>query len=307
MIRLAAALLLILLVVVFGDLPGRGLFVGELQNSAHVPAFGTVAALLLLSFRHLPLSCRWSALIRYLVAVFLATAIGAAIEVIQGALHRDMSLEDVFHDLLGALIGAAVMHAFKWEPASNLLRRISLALACIALLTAAFPVAWSAAAYVHRDREFPVVLQFGSRLDRYFLYDCAAKTEFSTIDSSADEAALLVDLDDSCRKQIGLAEPYSDWRGHTSLSVEIANATDRILPLTIRIEDVHHNQEYSDRFNRSFELGSHERKVLTIPLADIQSAPATRKMDMEQIYWINIFTSSPDPAPRVALYRMWLQ
>jgi hypothetical protein len=306
-IRLAVVLFLVVLVVVFGDLPGRWLFVGELQNSAHVPAFGTVAALLLLSFRRLSIASRWSSLTRYVIAVSVATAIGAVIELVQGALHRDMSLEDVFHDVLGALIGVGLMQTFKWEPASNRLRKSSALLACAALLTATFPVAWSAASYIRRDREFPILLQFTSPLDRYFLYDCAAKREFSKIEPFANEPALVVKLDGSCRKQIGLAEPRSDWRGYKTLRVEMENRTESRVDLTIRVEDVHHNQEYNDRFNRSFEFHSGERKVLNIPLADIESSPATRKMDMREIYWINIFAGSSESPPRVALYRIWLE
>ncbi|HEU4654379.1 MAG TPA: hypothetical protein VFS47_10350 [Steroidobacteraceae bacterium] len=304
---LGAALISLVLTVVFGDLPGRGLFVGALQNSAHVPASGAIAALLLVLCRHWPLSRKWTALTRYVAVVLVTTTIGAAIEVIQGALHRDMSLEDVFHDFLGALIGAAVMHTCGWEPSSNRLRKTSLVLACVAVLIAAFPVAWSAAAYIHRDREFPFVLQFGSRLDRYFLYDCAAHSKFAKIEQMKSGSALVVELDPTCRKQIGVAEPYADWRGYSRLKLEITNTANEPIPLTIRIEDIHHNQEYTDRFNQSFDLAGNEYKILTIPLDAVRNAPAGRQMDMQHIYWINLFTSLEHPTARVALHRMWLE
>jgi len=300
--RLAAALLLIVLVVIFGDLPGRWLFVGELQNTAHVPAFGSIAAALLVICRHWPVSRKWSSLTRWVAVVTTATVIGAAIEVIQGALHRDMDLEDVFHDFLGALIGVAIMHAFKWEPSSRSLRKTSVSIGFAALLISVFPVAWSAAAYIHRNREFPVLLQFNSRLDRYFLFDCAARKDLAR----AEDARLIVTLQPNCHRQIGLGEPYSDWTGYQHLKVDIANTTAADLRFTIRIEDTHHNQEYWDRFNQTFALAANERKTLIVPLDAIEHAPRTRTMDMKQIYWLEIFASEASAGGSVALSRIWL-
>jgi hypothetical protein len=234
--------------------------------------------------------------------IAMTTAIGAAIEGIQGALHRDMDLEDVFHDLLGALIGTGIMHAFKWEPSPSALRKTSVSIGFVALLISAFPVAWSAAAYIHRNREFPVLLQFNSRLDRYFLFDCAARKDLARV----EDARLIVTLQPNCHRQIGLGEPYSDWTGYQHLNVDIANTTAASMRFTIRIEDTHHNQEYWDRFNQTFVLAPNERKTLIIPLAAIKRAPRTRTMDMKQIYWLEIFASEQSAGGTVALRRIWL-
>jgi hypothetical protein len=302
LIRIAAAFLLIVLIVTFGDLPGRWLFVGELQNSAHVPAFGSIAAVLLVFVQKWRGSRSWSALSRYIAVVAIATAVGAGIEVVQGAFHRDMSLEDVFHDFLGALVGVGIMHGFKWEPASSALRKVSITLACVAFAVAAFPVAWSAAAYIHRDREFPTILQFASPLDRYFLFDCAARPDLAQVENSQ----LQVRFRSNCHKQIGLGEPYADWTGYAHLNVDLANTTAAEMHFTIRIEDTHHNQEYWDRFNQTFALAANERKTLVIPLESIHHAPATRLMDMKEIYWLEIFASENSAGGAVALHRMWL-
>jgi VanZ like protein len=299
---IAAAVCLVVLVVTFGDLPGRWLFVGELQNSAHVPAFGAIAVLLLVFFRRWRASSNWSPLARYAAVLVIATAVGAAIEIIQGALHRDMSLEDVFHDFVGALVGAGVMHAFKWELSSTALRRTSMTLACAALLTAALPVVWSAAAYIHRDREFPVIVQFASALDRYFLFDCAARRDLARVENSQ----LLVTLQPDCHRQIGLGEPYSDWTGYTHLNVDIANTTSTETHFTIRIEDTQHNQEYWDRFNQTFVLAGNERKIMSIPIDSIRHAPKSRVMNMKEIYWMEIFASEDSTGGAVSLTRIWL-
>jgi len=300
--RIAAAFLVVVLIVIFGDLPGRWLFIAELQNSAHVPAFGFLAALLLMLLRRSAACRHWSPLVRYLLAVAIATAVGAAIEVIQGVMHRDMSLEDVFHDFLGALVGTGLMYGYKWEPSSPLLRKVSIALASLALPIALFPVAWSAAAYIHRDREFPVILQFGSPLDRYFLFDCAARTDLAKVEHSR----LVVKFSPDCHRQIGVGEPYSNWSGYRHLNVDIANTANSELQFTIRIEDTQHNQDYTDRFNETFVLRALERKTLIIPLEALHRAPATREMDMQKIYWMEIFGHEGSEGTQVALSRIWL-
>lgn len=299
---LGAALVSVILIVIFGDLPGHWLFVGELQNGAHVPAFALIATLLAIALRHAPGLLQRAPQSRYIATLVIVTAIGAAIEFIQGAFHRDMSLDDVFHDFLGGVIGLGFLHGARFEPASRTFRNASICAAVLAVLIAVFPVVRSAAAYLHRNQQFPTLVSFDSPLDRYFLFDCARRENLSRLQGSQ----LLVQLDSSCRKQIGIAEPYPDWTGYSHLNIDIANTTDQAIRLTIRIEDARHDQEFSDRFNHGFTLEAHERKNVVIALEDVRRAPATRPMDMHQIYWINIFASRSEAHARVALHRMWL-
>jgi len=58
--------------------------------------------------------------------------------------------------------------------------------------------------------------------------------------------------------------------------------------LNIRINDVQHTQEYSDRFNRCFTVHPGINKII-IPLDNVINAPLGRKMDMNHIQTICVF------------------
>ena len=114
--------------------------------------------------------------------------------------------------------------------------------------------------------------------------------------------SLKVDLGiDQTKKYHGttLQRSFGDWQGYTTFAFSLFNPDDQPLTITVSIRDHEHFRrggEYSDRFNRRFEMGPGWNDI-AIPIADIQNAPAERKLELDDLSEVVIFTVDP-PAPR---------
>ena len=100
--------------------------------------------------------------------------------------------------------------------------------------------------------------------------------------------SLKVTLDPGEYPGISMDYLQNDWRGYRNLSFDTFVEGYAHLEITVRVNDRKHNDEYTDRFNKSFNLlpGSNH---ITIDLKDIMKAPKGRKMDMADITNICIF------------------
>ena len=102
-------------------------------------------------------------------------------------------------------------------------------------------------------------------------------------------------------------DPYSgamlrhfagDWTAADTLNISIYNPDDAPLQITCRIHDLQHadgNQDYEDRFNKSFLLRRGWNHI-AIDLGEAEESPADRSMDMSRIRGLGIFVMSlPEP------------
>jgi hypothetical protein len=168
-----------------------------------------------------------------------------------------------------------------------------LLLAVTLLVVHSLPAVTMGRAYERREAIFPALAGFADRRDLYFL-----KPQWSTIEiaalppvyaSNKGEMGLHVTLLGGDWPGVDFYEPAPDWLGFRTLSMDIVNPIDQPLHLTIRIHDTHHNNEFTDRFNRKFEVAPLTRSTIHMPVADIESAPQGRSMDLQHIADFLIF------------------
>src|SRR5262249_48320041 len=155
-----------------------------------------------------------------LEAFGITVALGAATEVAQFVSHRDPSVGDVLRDALGAAATLSVS-AYLGSPRSpsggRRLRAASAVIAARGLGLVTPPVIWCLAAYAHRDMRFPVLCDFESPLDLYFISKgdpgIRRTTAPAPFSRRANERALFVPLVAKSVSGVTLVEPYPDWRG----------------------------------------------------------------------------------------------
>jgi hypothetical protein len=92
-----------------------------------------------------------------------------------------------------------------------------------------------------------------------------------------------------------IVEPYPDWSLYENLIIEIYSENTRTFDLVLRVHDESHNNIYSDRYNKVLKIKT-GKNGFHIPLRDIESAPADRKMDMGRISELVLFASKPAKA-----------
>lgn len=288
----------ILLIVIFVEVPGAAKYSQVIQNSGHAPAFGLLALLLLDLFKT-NTARPW----RPLALAFISTVtLGIGTELAQAVLHRDAEVQDVIHDAVGALCALSVWVCFRYrhDAPRRLTRAIAATLALITFGTAVAPLVVCAAAYRHRHGEFPVIAQFSSPLDLYFI-------EATDPHANIVRGGLHVGLEHGRWPGITLNEPSPDWSRYSQLFVDVSNPGQTALPLSIRVNDRQHNFHYEDRFTREFAVAPTSRLTVRYSLEEIASAPRGRRMDMRNIATVIIFRSGAVAGQSLVLHRIWLQ
>jgi hypothetical protein len=145
------------------------------------------------------------------------------------------------------------------------------------------PTAWTTAAYVQRVSMLPQLIGLDSALGRHFL--------------AASEAHFVVTTDGSLRVQpdrgrwpgILLEDVWPDWRAYSALVIDVSNTNDQALWILVRIDDRRPDPRYQNRYNQHFELGPLSRRVIRVPVVEIELAPTGSKMDLAHIERIMLF------------------
>lgn len=295
---------------------GHSLGSEALENAAHAPLFAVVASLALRARR----SVRADLTLRlrdYLAVWGLMTLLGALTEVVQALVGRDASLEDLANDALGAALAVAVTACLRREtfvtarPASWIVP----ALIAAGTLAYAAPPLWSAAAYAQRWMQRPVLWQWRTPLDGYFLSHSNSRiTPVPASACLADAAAplpggqaLWIVLDSGPYPGLTLDEPYPDWRGYRALAIDVANPGAEPVPLTLRVDDALHNHHYEDRYTGTFELPARKRTRLQIALREIERTPSGRNLDIARVASLMVFRAGPAPGSAMCLFSIELE
>jgi hypothetical protein len=299
-------LLLLLFIVVastllFVPLPIPGTYAGRtIENAGHTPLFliGTLFVLGIL--RH---DYRLEGARLYALAGAICAGAGLLSEVIQRPLRRDASWEDVFEDVVGVVCALALHAAFdRRSRLTGVARGASLLIALSCLAVYLTPMINMTRAYMHRNKQFPVLASFDSRVQQFWIVGYGINREIR-------DGALDVEFESRRWPGVSFFEPIPDWSRFKTLAIDVENPGDQVLHLGVRVHDAgrHRGRRYADRFNRNFELAAGERKVLQIPLADIRKGPRDRLMNMTQISDVTLFRSQETGSRRVRLHLMRLE
>ena len=161
-----------------------------------------------------------------------------------------------------------------------------LMLEAIALLSGGsivVPIAWAIAASVQRASLFPQLVRLDSRLGRHFLLPSDAHLV------PVGDGSLRVQPDQGRWPGVSLQEVWPDWRGYSTLVIDVSNTDTRPLWILVRIDDRRPDPKYRDRYNGEFELAPLSRQVIRIPVTEIESAPVGSKIDLTRMRRILLF------------------
>lgn len=311
---LLALLASLTLLVVIATLPSRPQIFHVLQKLAHPTVFGVVALALLVLLRQRRESAATPPWSEYLLALALATALGALTELGQILTHRDPTLHDVGLDLRGAACALAFAAGFdgRCQPSGReRLRLVYLTAGGLLAVWIATPLAWAGAAYANRALLFPVLFVPRSPLDTYFVATVDRGAVRSRLEPrwsrEAGEFTLHVQLWTRPYSGVSLEEPSADWSGYRSLLIDVVNPSRTPLELNVRVNDRAHDGRYADRFNGRYPIPGRTREMLEIPLEAVRGAPAGRSMDLEQIANVNLFRAGEAGPHELLLNRIELR
>jgi hypothetical protein len=167
-----------------------------------------------------------------------------------------------------------------------------LTLEAVALLSGALiviPTALTMAAYVKRASLVPQLVQLDSVLGRHFLVASAAHFVATT------DGSLRVQPDRGRWPGLSLEEVWPDWRAYSTLVIDLSNTANQAFSILVRIDDRRSDPQFRDRYNQQFELAPLSRRVIRIPMREIESAPTGSKMDLAHIQRIILFEDGSRP------------
>lgn len=296
--------------VMFVQLPCNSLLCREIQNSGHVILFALMTQALMAMMRNSCIATARHWLIDFAIAGGVMVALAVLTELGQLITQREPSLSDVLRDCAGVAVGLGLYAFFDpsvlsmKQPGRLLITSLLLAALCL-LAICFYPVMNIALASWQRDQAFPVIADFGARwthsfvqLNQASLMPAIAATGFTATESGAQRRVAQLTLNPGAYPGISIVEPYPDWSGYQTLSLDLYSPHARPINLVLRIDDERHDQAYADRFNRSLTLRPGHNRI-QIPLREIAEAPARRAMDMKRIASLMLFAVDVDEVIRL--------
>lgn len=254
----------------------------ELWNFGHVLVFALWAGLWL---RRRGGGLSWNNLG---MALLLTMVLGGGIELLQSGVGRSPDLADLGRDLVGTLLALAWARSGNWE----LRRQWALrGVATLLLLVCLWPPAVALTDEALARRDFPLLAGFETpfEADRW-----EGNAQRSVVAAPAPRSgpALRAVLGTERYAGLFLTAFPGDWRGYSTLAVELHNPMAQPLRLTCRIHDRAHAetavQAYQDRFNRSVLLQPGWTS-LRIELAEVAAAPLGRRLDLGRVAGVGFF------------------
>jgi glycopeptide antibiotics resistance protein len=297
-------LLLGLLSSLFIPVPSHTFLWQAVNNFAHVPLFGIVAILLLNVFRMLFTVWSWPPIRYYVVTIMGALVLALLTEALQSfGTTRHPEVSDVVRDLVGAMCGVGLFSTYdsqmsgKWTHWRKFSLRSIIRL-CVVLVIGItlLPVVGWTYAYWDRASRFPTLLEFSSDWEMKFVK--ASNSELQVVVPPVGWKKLPEDkvgqvvFHTKMYPGIRIDEPYPDWRGYSHFKLEIFSELPNSQSIVIRIDDLHHNNEHSDRFNRAFTI-SLGLNHIQIPIDDIRLAPVGREIDLRAMKAVLLFAVNP--------------
>ena len=255
----------------------------ELTSFGHLPLFGVVA---LVSFWVLSQAGR--VYDPYFKSWLIACLTGVLTECIQLLIpYRHFRFSDMYTDVLGAAVFLTSLYitrnGFRYRHIVLLLYGLSLL-----VLMRAYPIFTVTVDEWNMKNSFPILNSFESPFEMSRLSGRYKAMDRVELHATQGTYSLKVTFNPGEFPGISVDHLQNDWRGYGSLSFDTFVAGYSPLEITVRVNDREHNNEYTDRFNKSFQILPGVNHV-TIHLKDIMNAPKGRIMDMADITNIRIF------------------
>lgn len=277
---------LVVFLLFFKFSTSTSLLVESIFNFGHVPLFGIVTAIVLwiIDWRNWPATSPRN----YVLAGAAACGLALFSELLQLLVPgRFFQLDDIVNDMVGSMLFLLI--AYQHKRGLRKITRLAMnGLACMLLFCAGIPVLPAALDDMRARRDFPILASFetGREMDRWKIEE---GYERSSLHATHGIRSLRVDLAPGMFPGVTMSYPPRNWHGFDTMSFNVFLAGKTTLPMTVRINDLAHTEEYDDRYNSTFTL-SPGQNTIAIKLADVEHAPKGRLMDMEHISVLCIFS-----------------
>jgi len=258
-----------------------------LTSYGHVPLFGFIAmGVLWLISKGDYRNCGQKLYVR---AGIITVLLGTLTEIIQ---IWTPSRTFRFGDILSDAVGGAAFLVFLYSYRQGIGRRGKMAMRALALAglaVMAHSVITATLDTIRMEYDAPLLSSFENGLELSRWHENESTIQRTKLHATHGEYALEVNLSPGVFPGVSLVHLISDWRDYSMLSFDVFLTGTSPLPLTVRISDIKHNEDYDDRYNRTFVLAPN-RNHIAIDLEEVRMSPHGREMDMAHMRLICLFS-----------------
>jgi len=263
------------------------LLLDSILNLGHIPLFAVVTGMTLWILDRK----NWlHAAMRTYVWAFLISALLALLtEIIQHFTpERTFQVGDIINNVIGSGVFLLLTYQYR-RGLPGLKRWVMSTTAAVLLLITSVPALITSADELRARHDFPLLGSFETygEMERWQIVEGSFKRVRTN--ATQGEFSLKATLYPALYPGITMDYPPRDWSGYDTLTFDAYVAGKDSLPLTIRINDQEHNEEYEDRYNRAFTLLPGPNHV-AISLSEVEHAAKGRLMDMEHISILCLFS-----------------
>lgn len=276
----------------------------EINNLGHIGAFLIVWMFV---FNLFPRITRLSTTQLFVVVLVTTLAVAELIEIIQGWIGRDNEWQDVWDSGVGALL-AVVFSSTQIRRLAQWSRHAWRALALIALLLVPWSIWSNLADEVILRRQFPVLCDFSTPFAMSRWHANAATIQEQQT-ATTGQRYLGIEFRPGLYSTVSLVHFYPDWHAYKHLILEVTNPDSHTLTVILRVHDRQHKRHQyalNDRFNRKLMIKPGRQRI-DITIADVEKAPATRKMDLQHMEDLSLFTMQSRTYHHLYLHKIFLE
>lgn len=263
----------------------HSLVIDSILNFGHVPLFFLITAMVLwvLDWSNWPVTGLKNYIRAFVISLFLAV-LTEALQILTP--ERSFQFGDIIYDVIGSVIFLLVSYQHK-RSVGQRSKKIMNVIAGILSISAMIPVISAGIDEIRATHDFPLLGSFESftEISRWKTTGVSIKRELKH--ATHGKCSLMVLFYPGLYPGITMNYPPRDWRDQDTLSFDIFLEEEKPFELTVRVNDLAHDEEYGDRYKKTIYLTPGYNHV-TIPLADVEQAPKDRKMDMGHISVLSI-------------------
>ena len=251
--------------------------------------FYTIFILILL--QHWKGLSSFNILMQYGLVIFLALITGIAIEFLQIQFSRIPEVGDIWRNILGCLVGLTFFSASIKKLPLKLVWLMKTLIIILVLFEFTVPAKAITDEIIARE-QFPLLSGFETSFetDRWTADNGINRTQLRVYEGKYAASVLLTTEQYS---KVYLKYFQRNWQQYQFLQFAVYNSSDKELFLICRINDreyYQNNQSFQDRYNKKYSLKP-GWNLIKISLDEVASAPVGRKMNLNNIHDLIIFSS----------------
>jgi len=259
----------------------------EALNSAHVVLFFFISFVLYFLFS--TRSFFSNKLVTYFAVLVAGLVIGVVIEILQGFVQREASVDDLYRNFWGMASGLSFVALTQQKVLrSKILAAIFSFGFLLFGIAPLFQISWD---YLQRDKIFPFITAFEEKeFARFLRFNHAALLTGNVVMRDSKKLHR-IRFDQGKYPGLAIIEPERNWSAYHKLRFQVFSDNTSNTRLVLKIYDEKHNQNYSDRFNQHFIIRPGLNEII-VSLIQIRDAPVGRKLDLTKISGVQLFLTN---------------